>query len=182
VVISWKDSAMVDRGASPASQLAASPNPSPRSGSQKRHLVTGGKAVWILPNAVAAMVSFLFLMIAQPTASVVLGAFVDVVQLTNDFSSLIFVPVSLLETIFYSVAAALLFMVIGVTLQIWEYHRPFDSRWPVALAFPVAWALLLPEVLVRGGSLLWWILVGIGIGLAFSVHWIAVLVAREAID
>jgi hypothetical protein len=173
---------MVDRGVSPAPQLAASPNPDLRSGAQKRHFVTGGKAVWILPNAVATMVSFLFLMIAQPVASVVLSLFVDAVQLTNDFSSLVFLPVSLVETISYALAGAFLFMVIAVTLQIWECHRPFDSRWPVALAFPVAWALLLPEVLVRGGSVLMWILVGIGVGIAFSVHWVGVLVAREAVD
>ena len=50
-------------------------------------------------------------------------------------------------TLVVALGAALLFLVIGMVLQFWQHHKPFASWWPVVLAFPVTWGLLLPEVL-----------------------------------
>ena len=67
-------------------------------------------------------------------------------------------------------------------LQFWQYQKPFADRWPVVLAFPVFWVLLLPEVLFRQSPLFAWILFGLAIPLAFSVHWRAFVAAREAME
>ena len=60
-------------------------------------------------------------------------------------------------TMLVAFGTAMLFLVIGMILQFWQHHKPFASWWPVALAFPVVWGLLLPELLVRGGSVRYWI-------------------------
>ncbi len=54
------------------------------------------------------------------------------------------------ETLVIAVVGALLFLVIGVILQAWQYHRPFPSRWPVVLAFPIAWVLSCPRPCCAG--------------------------------
>ncbi len=78
--------------------------------------------------------------------------------------------------------AAMLFLVIGLILQFWQHHKPFPSRWPYALAFPVAWGLLLPEALVRGDSVRHLLSMGATIALAFCVHWLLLITAREAME
>jgi hypothetical protein len=50
------------------------------------------------------------------------------------------------------------------------------------LSFPVVWALVLPEALVRGGSLGFWMSVSTAIAIAFCIHWQALLIAREMVD
>jgi hypothetical protein len=85
-------------------------------------------------------------------------------------------------TLLYALGSALLFLVIGMILQFWQHHKPFASWWPVALAFPVTWGLLLPEIWARGDSVRYWLFQGAVIALAFSVHWLALLIAREAME
>jgi hypothetical protein len=46
----------------------------------------------------------------------------------------------------------------------------------------VVWGLLLPELLVRGGSVRYWTILGAAIALAFCAHWLALVVAREALE
>jgi hypothetical protein len=81
-----------------------------------------------------------------------------------------------------ALGSALLFLVIGMIFQFWQHHKPFASWWPVALACPLTWGLLLPEALIRGGSLQFWMLLGVVIALAFTVHWLAFWIAREAME
>ena len=77
---------------------------------------------------------------------------------------------------------SLLFLVIGTVLQAWQHHRPFPSRWPVILAFPIACVLLLPECPAARGLVFSGAVVGTVIALAFIVHWVAVRLLREAMD
>jgi hypothetical protein len=46
----------------------------------------------------------------------------------------------------------------------------------------VAWGLLLPEILVRGGPTSYWLMLGAAISVAFSVHWLTLVIAREALE
>jgi hypothetical protein len=94
----------------------------------------------------------------------------------------LFILANFEETLVIAVVGALLFLVIGAILQVWQYHRPFPSRWPVFLAFPIAWGLLVPEALLRGGSLLSGAVVGSAIALAFATQWASLVYLREALD
>ena len=67
-------------------------------------------------------------------------------------------------------------------LQFWQHHRPFPTWWPVALAFPVSWALLMPDAIIRGDSLHYWLFAGAATATAFSVQWLALVIAREAME
>lgn len=75
------------------------------------------------------------------------------------------------EAILNAAVGAALFVVIGAILQTWHYLRPFPSRLPIVLAFPIAWAFIMPEALLAGGSVLSGAVVGTAIALAFAVHW-----------
>src|SRR5437660_1734202 len=79
-------------------------------------------------------------------------------------------------------AGALLFLVIGIILQAWQARRPFAARRPALLAFPIAWALIVPETLLRGGSLLAGAVVATAVALAFAVQWGALFLLREAMS
>ena len=50
------------------------------------------------------------------------------------------------------------------------------------LAFPIAVGLLMPEALLRGGSVLTGAVVGVAIAVAFGVHWVALVLLREELD
>ncbi len=86
------------------------------------------------------------------------------------------------ETLFMAVAGALLFLVIGLILQAWQHRRPFESRWPAILAFPIAWALIVPETLLRGGPLVSGAVVASAVALAFAVQWGSLVLLRETMD
>jgi hypothetical protein len=75
-----------------------------------------------------------------------------------------------------------LFAVVIAILQAWQHHRPVPSTWPFFLAFPVAWALLVPECLYRGGSFVTGAVVASLIAFAFGLQWAALVYLREAMD
>jgi hypothetical protein len=71
---------------------------------------------------------------------------------------------------------------LDASVQIWQRHRPFASWWPVVLAIPIAWALLLPETLACRGSVRFWLILGTWIAMAFTVPWLALGGARQAME
>ena len=91
-------------------------------------------------------------------------------------------PMALLEMVFTAFGIAILFLVIGIALQVWQYRRGFSSWRPLVLAFPIVGLLLVPEALARGGTVRGWAVLGMAIALAFWVHWLAVLAASELTD
>jgi hypothetical protein len=136
-----------------------------------------GPSISIGANVLATIVSFVFLMIAPFIFLQILFALIDASEI-----GLLFIPVTLVEAGAVALTGSLLFLVIGVVLLRWQRHRRFASWWPIVLAFPVSWALVLPEAAVRGGSVPFWTAVGTAIALAFCLHWLVLLAAREAMD
>ncbi len=74
------------------------------------------------------------------------------------------------------------FLVIGLVLQAWRFRRPFASRWPAILAFPIAWGLIVPEAVLRGGTLLSGAVVASAVALVFAVQWGSLVLLRETMD
>ena len=143
--------------------------------------VTAGDVIPAVPNLVATISSFLFMMILPWACYWVTGLVIGEEGLAGDLAA-IFMNASLLEDAAIALGTSFLFLVIGVILQFWQHQKPFADRWPVALAFPVFFALLLPEVLFRKSPLFVWILFGATIPLAFSVHWSVLVASREAME
>ena len=130
-------------------------------------IVTAGDVVPIFPNVFATIVGFAFLMIA-PGLLLWLAE-----RVTDDILPIIEIGPfwnlgTLILTTIVSLGGAILFLVIGVILQFWHFHRPFAHWLPVVLAFPVAWGLVLPEYWVRGGPMLYWIFLGFLIARLFG--------------
>ena len=86
------------------------------------------------------------------------------------------------ESFVIAVVGSLVFLVIGVILQAWQSHRPFPSRWPLIFAWPIAWVLLVPDALLRGGSVLSGVIVGAVVALAFGVYWVTLVYLRETME
>jgi len=143
----------------------------------KRARLEGGQRVSIAANVIAAIASFLILILA-PT---LLWQFIPI---PDDYVTALvrFVPITLEDRITSAFGLALLFFVVGIGLQAWQYRKRIASWWPLVLAFPVVAVLLVPDVLAGGGSIGEWAMFGSAIVLAFWVHWLAVLVAVELID
>ncbi len=144
-------------------------------------IVTAGDVVPFFPNVLATIAGFVFLMIA-PGLLLWLAE-----RVTDDILPIIEIGPfwntgTLILTTIVSLGAASLFLVIGVILQFWHHHRPFALWLPVALAFPVAWGLVLPEYWVRGGPMFYWIFLGFLIAFAFSVQWMVLVGARDSLD
>ena len=144
-------------------------------------IVTAGDVVPIFPNAIATIVGFVFLMIAPGLllwfAEWMTDENLPIIEIGPFWST-----GTLILTTIVSLGAASLFLVIGLILQFWHYHKPFAMWLPVALAFPVAWGLVLPEYWVRGGPMFYWIFLGFLIALAFSVQWMVLVGARDSMD
>lgn len=155
----------------------AATKPRRAAGPPRGSIAVIGADVPMVPNLVATFVSFLCVFAAPTIGWRVVFALVYVGNVSP-----FLLPTGWIETAFVAAGGSLLFLVIGLIVQLWQHHRPFGNRWPVVLAFPLAWALFLPEALVRGGSVLFWIIVGTAVALAFSVHWLVLLAAREAMD
>jgi hypothetical protein len=131
-------------------------------------------------NFMAAIVSFFCLVIGPWACVETLASLIDLGEVGDWMIQVL--PTGLNETFRVAAGGSLLFLVVGWILQVWQHHRPFATGWPIVLAFPVTWALLLPETLVRGGPVLAWILMGGGIAVAFSIHWLALVTVREVMD
>ena len=155
----------------------AATKPRRTAGPPRGSLVVIGADVSMGPNLVATFVSFLCLIVAPTIGWRVVFALVYVGNVAP-----FLIPTGWIETATVAAGGSLLFLVIGLIVQVWQHHRPFANRWPIVLAFPTAWALFLPEALVGGGSMLFWIIVGTAVALVFSVHWLVLLAAREAMD
>jgi hypothetical protein len=150
-------------------------------GSSRTLIVTAGDVIPVVPNLVATMSSFLFMLVLPWACYWVTGLVLGEEGLAGDLAAM-FMTATLVEDAEIALGTAFLFLVIGLILEFWQHQKPFGDWWPVAMAFPVFWVLLLPEVLVRQSSLFTWILLGTTIPLAFSVHWLAFVTAREAVE
>jgi hypothetical protein len=147
----------------------------------RRSPVTAGDIVPLGPNLIAAFVGFVGLSaVPWVCLHVLVAIWEDAIG--DDQVAGLFILADFERTLVIAVVGALLFLVIGAILQFWQYHHPFPSRRPAFLAFPIAWGLLMPEALMRGGSLLSGAVVGTAIALAFGVQWAAVVYLREAMD
>lgn len=133
------------------------------------------------PNVLAALVGFVGLMCAPWVCLHILSSVWEDAIGEDQIASR-FMWADFEETLVIAVVGTLVFLVIVAILQVWQYHRPFPSGWPIVLAFPIAWALLVPESLLRGGSLLSGAVVGSAIALDFGIHWAALVYLREAMD
>jgi hypothetical protein len=140
-----------------------------------------GEVFALGPNLLSAVVGFVCLMAAPWVCQHIVE---DVWEeaIGNDPIAALFIMPSLEEALVIAAAGSLLFLVIGAVLQVWQDHRPFSSRWPVVLAFPIAWGLFVPEALLRGGSFLSGALIGTAIAVAFSIQWASLVWLREAMD
>jgi hypothetical protein len=148
----------------------------------ERRAVSAGDVLPLGPNFVATMVGFLCLMAAPSVCLQVLAALWEEEAIGENHVAALFVVADVEETLVIAAVGAVSFLVVGAILQAWQYQRPFRSRWPVFLAFPIAWGLLVPEAWMRGGSLLSGALVGTAIALAFSIQWATLVYLREAMD
>ncbi len=150
-------------------------------GTSRQSIATAGDVIPVVPNLVATILSFLFMMVLPWVCYWVAASVIGTEGLFGDLAA-IFMASPLLEEMKMALGTAFLFLVIGLILQFWQHQKPFANWWPVALAFPVFWALLLPEVLVRESSLFAWFLLGVAIPVAFSVHWLSFVAARDAME
>lgn len=134
-----------------------------------------------LPNVLATFAGFLALM-AAPWICLQIHEMILEDAIVEDRFAGLFVDATLEQTAIVAVVGASLFLVIGIILQAWQYHRPFPSRWPVVLAFPIAVGLIMSETLLRGGTALTGAVVGVAIAAAFGVYWVALVLLREELD
>ena len=143
--------------------------------------MTAAEVVPLGPNVFAVCVCFAFLMAAPWICLEIQAKFwedtIDEDPIANRF-----LATSVEESLVIAVVGSLLFLVIGVILQAWQSHRPFPSRWPLIFACPIAWVLLVPDALLRGGSVLSGVIVGTVAALAFGVYWVTLVYLRETME
>jgi hypothetical protein len=146
-----------------------------------RPTAAAGDIVPIGPNLAAAIVGFVCLA-AVPwiCLHILVAIWEDAIGV--DRVAGLFILADFEQTLIVAAVGALLFLVIGAILQVWQFRHPFPSRRPILLALPIAWGLLMPEALMRGGSLLSGAVVGAAVALAFGIQWAAVVYLREAMD
>jgi hypothetical protein len=157
----------------------AAPGPERPTIAPMRPIAAEGERISFGPNLVATLASFGFLLIAPLVSCPILYVLLD----DGDGQVPPFLPLMVMAAaLVLAVGGSLLFLVIGLILQLWQRHRPFANWWPVVLAIPIAWAFLLPETLTRGGSVRFWLILGTAIAMAFWVHWLALVRARAAMD
>src|SRR5262249_48038010 len=133
------------------------------------------------PNFIAMIVGFAFLTAAPSVCLHTLEALWED-AIGEDRVASLFVMASWEETFAIAAVGASLFLVIGVILQASQHRRPFASRWPALLAFPIAWALIVPETVLRGGSAASGAVVASAVALVFAVQWGSVVILRETMD
>jgi hypothetical protein len=133
------------------------------------------------PNLLATLAGFVFLM-AAPWINFQVLSILSGEAIVEDELAASFVLMSLQKTFQAAAVGALLFLVVGAILQAWHYQRPFPWRRPMWLAFPIVFALLLPESLLKGGWVLPAAAISFVIALAFGVHWGMLILLRETMD
>jgi hypothetical protein len=133
------------------------------------------------PNLFATLASFVALLVAPRICLHILdGLWEDAIG--EDHVAMLFVLANLEETLVIAAVGALLFLVIGIVLQVWWHHRPFALRAPIWLAFPIAWGMIMPESLLRGGSLVSGALIGSAVALVFAVHWEMLVFLSDSLE
>jgi hypothetical protein len=143
--------------------------------------VIASDVVPVGPNLFATMAGFLVLLVA-PWICLNILEFMWEDALNEDQIANLLILASFEDSIVIAVIGALLFLVIGIILQAWQHHRPFRSRWAIVLAFPIICILIVPEALMRGGTLLSGTVVASAIAVAFSLHWAIVVIMSEAMS
>jgi hypothetical protein len=143
--------------------------------------VSASEVVPIGANVFATFASFLVLLAAPWICLQILESLWDD-AIGEDPVATLFVLANPEETLIIAAVGAAFFLVIGIILQAWWYHRPFSLQWPIILAFPIALGLIVPESLLRGGSLVTGTIVGVAVALAFTVHWRVLMHLSEALD
>jgi hypothetical protein len=133
------------------------------------------------PNLLATLAGFVFLM-AAPWINFQVLSVLSGEAIVEDELAASFVLMNLQETLQAAAVGALLFLVVGAILQAWHYQRPYPWRRPMWFAFPVVFALLLPESLLKGGWVLPATAISFVIALAFGVHWGMLILLRETMD
>ena len=143
--------------------------------------LAASEVVPIVPNVFATFASFIALLAAPWIGQqILMGLWEDAIG--EDPVATLFVLANLEETFIIAAVGAAFFLVVGVILQAWWHHRPFSLRWPIVLAFPIAVGLIVPESLLRGGSLISGAVVGLAVALVFAVHWRVLVHLNEAMD
>ncbi len=135
----------------------------------------------IVPNLLATFAGFLVLLIAPWICLKIHEIILEDASL-GDRGSNLFRSLELDASAIIAVVGSSLFLVIGIILQAWQHRRPFSSRWPVVLAFPIVMALIVPEALLRGFTFFTGVVGGAAIAVAFGVHWVALVLLREELD
>lgn len=146
-----------------------------------RPTVSAGDVVPIGPNLWATVATFAFL-VAAP--SICLRALEAIWEdaIGEDGVASLFVLANPEEILINAAAGALLLLLIGAILQVWQHQRPFPARWPLLLALPIAWGLIIPEALWRGGTVVSGSIVGAALALAFIIQWGIIVLLDELMD
>jgi hypothetical protein len=168
---------MADPDAHAGQKPAPAPSSRRRRGLTERRIPPLESKISIGANVIATFVSLVILVIVSWAGLEVLFLFVDVTEIGR-------LPIAAtpVEAVLAAAGGALAFLIVGIILQLWQRHHQFASWWPMILAFPVCWVLLLPEPLVHGGSIRCWMIVATGLAATFCIHWLVVLAAWEALD
>jgi hypothetical protein len=149
---------------------------------RNRLSVSASDIVPIGPNIFATMAGYIALLLVPWVSLQILAAVSADASGEDQVASLFIVGLFAMTTFVAAGFGALFFLVIGIILQAWQYRRPFPSGRPILLAFPIAWGLIVPEVLLRGGSLLPSIVVTSAIAVAFGIHWTVVVVLSDTLS
>ncbi len=172
---------MIDQALSTGPDLTEASGVVRVTGASTRSIASAGDVIPIVPNLVATISTFLFTMALPWGCYWLIASVIGDDGLAGDIASM-FMAATLLEDAGIALATALVFLVFGMILQFWQHQKPFGNWWPVVLAFPVFWVILLPEFLLRQSPLVVWIIFGTAIPFVFSVHWWVLVSAREAAE
>lgn len=135
----------------------------------------------ILPNLIGAAIGFLVLL-AAPWVCLKIQEWVLQDEIVSDKIAIWLAGMSWEDNAVLALIGAVLFLALGAILQAWEHQRPFHSRWPVWLAFPIAVGTIVAETLVRGGTVFSGGVLGLAVAVAFVIHWLIVIGLREELD
>ena len=172
---------MADQPGITERMTACDSGPEPGPERVRELLLKAEHPVPIVPNLLATLAGFIALL-AAPWICLQIHQAILEDAIVDDQGAGMFVMLDLGESVIIAAGGSVLFLVVGIILQVWQYHRPFSSGWPVVLAFPIALGLLLPEALLRGGRYLTGAIVGAAIAVAFGLHWVSLVILREEMD
>jgi hypothetical protein len=127
---------------------------------------------------VAGAVSFVFLVLGPLFTAPFLFGLMDDGESGGPLLLPIYTHNPLLEALVGTLVLTILSLVVASAHRL----RPFPRWLPLALSFPVAWALVLPSMLEHGGWWVAWLAFGSILAGAFCLHWAAFQWAREAWD